>query len=215
MGLLMMFPNEEDDRESLRLGVSAAFFFRLMRMQAAIMARAIAARTPPTTPPMTAPEGPPPDWFCSAAPGSPFARPAVSVGASLLVVVAAGTLVWLEAEVVGALVLELEIVLVDAPGGAFCCSLSFTHSSFPLPHEYPKGQHRSPHLGNWLVNAVVFTTASGFFEASWREMSQDIGKILWQSEFCGQQRSVVPPAREMQAWVVGQQKLPGKFAHDE
>jgi len=108
--------------------------------------------------------------------------------------------------------LGLGVAVVEAPGGAFC-SLSFTQSS--LLHEYPNGQQRSPHLSISLVSAVVLTTASKFFVAFCSWMSQDIGLILAQSDPEGQQRRVVAPARETQAWLVGQQKLLGKPGHEE
>jgi len=87
IGLLMMLPNDDEDRVSFKLGVAAAFFFlRFMRRQATTTARIIAAIAPATTPPMTAAEGPPPVWLLSTVPGPPTAGFAVSVGSELLVV---------------------------------------------------------------------------------------------------------------------------------
>lgn len=49
--------------------------------------------------------------------------------------------------------------------------------------------------------------------ASWREMSQEIVSILAQLSPVGQQRRVVPAARERHVRPVGQQKLAGKLGH--
>lgn len=70
-----------------------------------------------------------------------------------------------------------------------------------------------PHLGRSTIKTVVLIGASGFFEASCKSRSQLIVLILAQPDPGGQHSRVVPPAREMQAFPVGQQKLSGKSGH--
>jgi hypothetical protein len=119
MGLLIIFPKDEEDRVTFRLGaVSSLFFFlRLTRMQATATAKTTAATAPATTPPITAADGPLVGWLLSSFPDSPAASPEVGVGSAVLVtaeeVVSIGLAIELE------VALGLSVVVEEGSGFRF------------------------------------------------------------------------------------------------
>lgn len=63
------------------------------------------------------------------------------------------------------------------------------------------------------MRAVVLMREFWSRLASWREMSHEMVSILAHDSPVGQQRRVVPAARERHVRPVGQQKLVGKLGH--
>lgn len=63
------------------------------------------------------------------------------------------------------------------------------------------------------MRAVVLMREFWSRPASWREMSHEMVSILAQLSPVGQQRRVVPAARERHVRPVGQQKLAGELGH--
>lgn len=81
-------------------------------------------------------------------------------------------------------------------------------------HEYPKGQHLSPHFSNVPVNAVVMTAALGYASLSSSDTSQGMLSISAQSLPEGQHIALVLPAKAMHLSPLGQQKLDGRPAFE-
>lgn len=79
----------------------------------------------------------------------------------------------------------------------------------PPSHEYPSGQHFSPHFGSSASNAVVLSFESGWIKGSCRLMSHRMGSIDSHELPFGQQRTVVFRATNAHIASREQQKLLG------
>jgi hypothetical protein len=87
-------------------------------------------------------------------------------------------------------------------------SVSIAHC--PPLHEYPAGQHASPHVSNFVLSFVLLMTPLGCSVAFCRVISQVIGSMSWQSEPDGQQMMDVAFWRGIHCEFEGQQKLDGR-----